>query len=627
MREITKKCNDKSSVVEEIKVGDQKLSDKGSIAESFNEFFSTIGESIADNIAPTNKTPDDYLTDDYPNNFAIEATTPDEVIEKTMKLKSKHSSDCTELSSVFVKKVIKHIAIPLSHIFNLSFSQGIFPQPSKIAKVVPVFKAGVRDSTNNYRPISLLPIFSKILEKLIADRLSDFLKRFSILYKHQYGFQRGFSTIHPIIHLLNYIAEAINKKQFTIAIFCDLTKAFDTVNHGILFKKLQYYGIRGVELQWFKSYLSERSQCVAIGEAKSTLRPITIGVPQGSVLGPILFLLYINDLPNASNMLPYLFADDTTCVASGPDLTQLISEVNVEFQKLSEWFRANKLSLHPGKTKFSIFCNEEKSIPIGDQKIYFNNNDINSPTLNITLIKPLEYVNKNSKEPAIKFLGLYLDQFLNFKFHIKKIAAKLSSALFFIRRSKYLLTDSALKTLYFSLFHCHLEYAILAWGSAKPGILQQIVKKQKNAIRLIAKAPYNAHTEPLFKKLGILRFEDLLTFSKLKFMHSFSNKKLPISFENTWVLNRDRGDRGATLRDANDLYVPKARINFSSRLPLQDFPKIWNNFEDHLKQIASPRLFISNLKLYFLNDLAENVSCGRPFCRSCFPENMDDTLQ
>ena len=110
-------------------------------------------------------------------------------------------------------------------------------------------------------------------------------------------------------------------------------------------------------------------------------------------------------------------------------------------------------------------------------------------------------------------------------------------------------------------------------------------------------------------------------------MHSFSNKKLPISFENTWVLNRDRGDRGATLRDANDLYVPKARINFSSRLPLHDFPKIWNNFEDHLKQIASPRLFFSNLKLYFLNDLAENVRCGRPFCRSCFPENLDDTLQ
>ena len=172
---------------------------------------------------------------DSPNEFTLNLTNPLEIINTTKKLKSKYSSDNNGLSSAFTKKIITHIALPLSHIFNLSILQGIFPQQDKIAKVVPVFKAGERDSTNNYRPISLLPIFSKILEKLIADRLSEFLKRFSILFKHQYGFQKGISTIHPIIHFLNHISEATNNNQFTIAIFCDLTKAFDTVNHSILF--------------------------------------------------------------------------------------------------------------------------------------------------------------------------------------------------------------------------------------------------------------------------------------------------------------------------------------------------------------------------------------------------------
>ena len=157
---------------------------------------------------------------------------------------------------------------------------------------------------------------------------------------------------------MNHIAEANNNKQFTIAIFCDLTKAFDTVNHDILFKKLHYYGIRGTSLSWFKSYLTNRKQCVSIGNSLSTFRSIDIGVPQGSVLGPILFLLYINDLPNATEMLPFLFADDTTAVESGPDLPQLFNKVNLEFQKLGEWFRANKLSLHPGKTKYSIFTTQ-----------------------------------------------------------------------------------------------------------------------------------------------------------------------------------------------------------------------------------------------------------------------------
>ena len=484
----------------------------------------------------------------------------------------------------------------------------------------PVFKSGDRGSTNNYRPISLLPIFSKILEKLVANRLAEFLKRFNVLFKHQYGFQKAHSTIHPIVHFLNHIADANNKKHFTIAIFCDLTKAFDTVNHSILFKKLHYYGIRGVALDWFKSYLSGRKQCVAIGNSMSSFKSINIGVPQGSILGPILFLLYINDLPNATKMLPFLFADDTTAVESGPDLPSLFEKVNLEFQKLGEWFRANKLSLHPGKTKFSIFCNPEKKINLDNLQIYFNNNDVDSPVPNPELIKPLECVNHMSETPAIKFLGLYLDQFLNFKFHIKKIVSKLSSALFCIRNCKNFLSDTALKTLYFSIFHCHLIYALLAWGTANKTTLEPLIKKQKNAIRLVARAPYNAHTEPLFKKLEILRFEDLYVFNQLQFVHSYLYGKLPPSFDGTWVINRLHNPVTAGLRNADLLFVPKHRLEFSARLPFHSFPKLWNNFsEKKLKNTSSVNTFKEGLKCFFLNDLADVVRCRRAFCRDCYP--------
>ena len=176
------------------------------------------------------------------------------------------------------------------------------------------------------------------------------------------------------------------------------------------------------------------------------------------------------------------------------------------------------------------------------------------------------------------------------------------------------------------MFHCHLDYAALAWGNANASTINPIVKKQKNAIRLISKAPYNAHTEPLFKKHKILRFEDLLTYSKLNFMHSYINNTLPGSFDGLWPLNRDRNVRGATLRNAKDLFVPRACLAFNARLPLHSFPKLWNNFNNEaLKLNTNTNSFKKNLKTYFLDDLASSVHCNRAFCRDCYPEpDRDD---
>ena len=226
----------------------------------------------------------------------------------------------------------------------------------KIAKVVALFKAGSTEELNNYRPISLLPVFDKIIEKLMHRQLYTFLEDHNILFKNQFGFRKKCSTAHSLIEITEKIKESIDSGNFGCGIFIDLKKAFDTVNHTILLQKLEHYGIRGTILKWFESYLTDRKQYVFYNGVSSDMKTVTCGVPQGSVLGPLLFLIYINDLPNISDKLQFfLFADDTNIYYESKDLKILEKTVNEELKKLSLWLNLNRLALNVGKTNFVIF--------------------------------------------------------------------------------------------------------------------------------------------------------------------------------------------------------------------------------------------------------------------------------
>ena len=269
--------------------------------------------------------------------------------------KNKQSSGWDDIPMTIIKYVGPHIAAPFAHICNLSFSSGLFPSEMKTAKVTPVYKGDSRDEFSNYRPISLLPNFSKILEKIMFNRLSEFLNKHEILYEQQYGFRQNFSTDLALLELSDKIAESIDAKKYTIGIFVDLSKAFDTLNHGILLKKLFRYGIRGIANNWFQNYLHERQQYVMFNNVTSTKCKITTGVPQGSILGPLLFLLYINDICRTSEILKFiLYADDTNIFYSCESLDQLCEVVNRELHGVMQWFRANRLSVNLKKTNFVI---------------------------------------------------------------------------------------------------------------------------------------------------------------------------------------------------------------------------------------------------------------------------------
>ena len=258
------------------------------------------------------------------------------MINTTSKLKTKTSSGHDKISTKLLKETINNIAEPITHIINKSFLTGVVPNNMKIAKVVPIYKASDNNLLKNYRPISLLTSFSKLLEKIMYDKVISFLTSNEVLYQHQYGFRSKHSTIHPIMHFLNHCTSSANKQnsEYTLAVFCDLSKAFDVINHRILLHKLNNCGIRGIVNTWFEHYLFEKTQFVEFGGERSSTQNIQCGVPQGSILGPLLYLIYVNDICNSCNSNILSFADDTTVYVSDSDIHKAYLNANEEINNV-----------------------------------------------------------------------------------------------------------------------------------------------------------------------------------------------------------------------------------------------------------------------------------------------------
>jgi len=311
--------------------------------------------------------PEDYV--DYGRiipDLVLGNTTPEHVTKIIKKLQPKYSFDIQGVSTKMIKHIVNEIAAPLSHIFNISLRSGTFPAKLKQCRVIPIFKNGDSLECDNYRPISLLSSFSKILEKIVAEKLVHHLLSNDLVYNHQYGFLPKRSTEHNLMQLLDFATKALNDGMYCIGVFLDLRKAFDVCSHEILLKKLLKMGIRGITYDWFKNYLSGRSQVVDINGSKSEALPLDISVIQGSILGPILFLCYINDFWHATTLFSVLFADDTACLARGKVIPELITYVNTELQKISNWFRAIKMAVYTAKTKYIIFRTRGKQINLDD---------------------------------------------------------------------------------------------------------------------------------------------------------------------------------------------------------------------------------------------------------------------
>ena len=569
------------------------------IAEGFNNFFANIGPELAATIPKSKRNFADFLPLRVDENFIFANITPEIITDAIGKLKNTNSTGPDNLSTNVLKYILPAIIKPLCHLFDLSFKTGYIPTILKTAKVIPIFKAGAKDNFNNYRPISLLSPISKVLEKIAALQMMKYINKFQILYHHQYGFRSNHNTTHPLIHFLDKILNSLNnpESKFTISCFIDLKKAFDTCDTNILLAKLAHYGFRGICNTWFKNYLSGRKQYTSLGNSCSSSADMTCGVPQGSILGPILFLLLINDLPNASKELfSILFADDTTLQLSGSNLEELYSNANCELEKAYDWFCANKLTLNISKTKYILF-REKKEI------VNFNN-------LNLKIDgKNIDRIGMDCQDKYFKYVGIKLDEFLNWDFHIKHVRNKLSSAVYALSKIKNILPPHIKYTIYNSLFRSHLEYCLINWGKA---VLKKdelcIINLQKKAVRYIDNAKQSAHTDNLFKKYNILKLPDLTNFNMAVFMHKIVHKKTPSSFDNFFpkTLNFER---------SLSFQLQLIRKQKLKSFPSIALPIVWNDLSLDIKRCSSTKLFKTLLTEKKFENY--NYKCNKNNCFSC----------
>ena len=542
------------------------------IADKFNSFFVNIGPNLAADIRdPGSIDEDGCLIERNPNSMFIAAVDEQEIIDTVNKCSNKKSTDCNNIDMALVKSTIEFISKPLSYICNLSFQTGIFPNKMKTAKVIPLYKTGDKHNFTNYRPVSLLSQFSKVLEKLFNSRLDKFINKYNLLSDSQYGFRSNRSTSHALIETVEDITNAIDQKLHSVGIFIDLKKAFDTIHHDILINKLERYGIRGIAKNWVSSYLSNRNQFVKLGETVSSCLDIVFGVPQGSVLGPKLFILYINDMCNVSEKLKLiLFADDTNIFCAGNNLHELQDMVSNEMGKLKSWFDKNKLSLNLSKTKVMLFSNSRINI------------DFN---INIDGIS-IERVNEN------KFLGVIIDENINWKTHIKNTLNKLSRSISILSKAKHVLDRNSLRILYCSLVLPYLNYCSEVWGNTYKCSLNAITILQKRAIRIINNAGFRDHTNALFIKSKIIKFVDIVEYKTAQIMYKARNNQLPGNIQKLFF----ERDGRYNLRGEANLKTLRARTTMKSFCISIRGVKLWNSLDAGLQQCFSVNQFKKRYK-------------------------------
>jgi len=457
-----------------------------------------------------------------PNSFALSLTSSEEILNLSHSFHPTHSRGVDDIDPCIASAFVDKVAPLLAEMINCSFTTGIVPQAIKIAKVVPIYKKGDKDDVTNYRPISILPYFSKFYEKLMYNRLYNFVEKSDIIFRTQHGFQPGHSPFMSLLSMQDKISNAIENNEYSVGIFFDLAKAFDTVNHEILLKKLENYGIRGEQLKWFISYFENRQQCVCCNDAFSDLRAIDYGVPQGSNLGPLLFLIYINDLPNVSPIMFFiLFADDTNVFFSHSSLQTLTQVVNTELTLVADWFSANRLTLNLDKTNFILFKSHRKIGPSDD-----------SLRLSINGI-PI------TKVSSTKFLGVHVDQHLTWNEHIRSISDKIAKSIGILTRTAYLLPSCIRLKLYYSLVYPYLTYCNMVWASTYDSRLRRLMILQKRAVRVIAGVPRCVHSGPLFTNLRLLKLEQIRTLQIGLFMYRYEHGLLPACFKVFFHLGSD----------------------------------------------------------------------------------------
>ena len=588
--------------VPKLKIGDKIVEDPLTICEGFNYFFKNAALDIASKIPKSKVSFQDFLT---LNSKAIESLSLDHVSEKevlrTIKsLKAKASCGYDNISNKTLKHIAPHIIIPLTTCINKTISEGKFPSSLKVSKVIPLFKGGSDDTLcTNYRPISQLSSLSKIFEKIIFNQANKFLVSNNILHPLQFGFREGHATSDAIFATVTELETCRNQNLFSIILSLDLKKAFDVVNNEkILPAKLQHYFKDEKTCNLITSFFQNRKQYVQMNDITSSVtNNHNISVCQGSSSGPQCFSIFINDLPNATNMLTILFADDTNCIISGKDLSLLEKEVNKELVSIKNFMESNQLALNTSKTTFMVVSPAN-----------------NKPKEKVTLKIGKDTIQESDE---ISFLGVLIDKNMKFKGHFNKVHKKVQNGVNAISMARKTLNFKAKFMIYNSLVHSHLSYCCLSWlPKLNQNQIKTLATLQKRALRAIFNTHHLTHTTPLFNLSHITRVEDLAEAESLKMLYKYKNDLLPSG--TCQIIKKFTESSLSQTRSQNSQNTLNVK-GLMKNDTLYEAVKFWNQSNIEIKTNTYKMISVKQRIKKHLRDRYKN--CDNERCISCFKTN------
>lgn len=576
---VLSEISNKNNKINNIQVLEEGIlhTDPNAVALAFNNYFINAPQKVTQNIS----TKKGYINSPNIaaniNSMFLEPYDSVELLSLLKnKLKNKYSSGPDEIPMFLIKKVIDIIIDPITYLVNLSFITGTFPKNLKVGKVVPIYKKYNAQDMENYRPVSIPPGFSKLFEYSYLARLLQFIEKYGIITENQHGFRENRSTSTAMYSFYDKLIEHIEAGECPIGIFCDLSRAFDCVDHDILLEKLYLYGIRGVAYDWVASFLNDRKQYVSltysenetISKINSEFRAVNIGVPQGSVLGPILFILYTNDLENKTpSAFSVLYADDKSLLISDKSDDLLAYKCNAVLETICDWYGNNSLFLNKDKTKVIRFHNRQKEC----SKLNIKMNDF--------------ILNTDEQN---KFLGITIDECLNWKAHCHNLISKLNSICYLFRNIKSIMTKEQLISIYHAQVGSRLRYGICIWG--KSTLSPDVFIVQKRILRCIANVSSRESCRGLFKDFKILTLICLFIYELCVYV--FKNKS-------KFMLTTDVHNIGT--RQNNNFYVPFCKYNVSKDSPAFLGPNIFNKLPFEIKEVRNLKYFKIKLNKYLLD--------------------------
>lgn len=548
------------------------------VSEVFNTFYINMVNSQILPKLKNNLTKSCEKNNNETKKLFMPTTITEKELEKIIiSFPNKYSTGADEVPMPVIKFARRYLVKPLVHLINSSFISGIFPEKLKISKVKPLFKDGVANCPSNYRPVSMISSFAKLYERAMSIQLTKYLEINSLLDKEQHGFRPGKSVISAATQMIESIIDSLDKGEKTIGAFLDLSKAFDSVVHSDLLNTLNNLGIRGRALNWFSTYLVNRLQFVEVNfvsklkqltSVKSNYRTVKYGVPQGSILGPLLFLCYIKGLPQTNKIEQIcLYADDINLKISGNTIKDIETSAFIQLSYLDQYLSSKNLLLNPSKTKYVTFSSKKQP---ENFNIFLNE-------------EMIEEVGET------KFLGLKLDKNLNWNSHIDQICSKISSGLFALKRMSKFSNLHTLKQIYFALIHSHIAYGILVYGGTSKSNLNKILILQKKALRIILKLKWNDSVKMHFSELGILTVYSQYIFELCLYI----KKNI-----NNFVKNGNYHKYNT--RHKNDIAFDRHKLSMFERKPSYSGLKYFNILPNEIKVTEDFNKFKNKLKSMML---------------------------